>query len=99
VRYLLPLGYRDSLITEIRRTIERRLIRTLHLGERSILWYGISRLNLARDKQRPTSSRNDIQLVTTRVPRLSPALVSATNGRDRKRFEMMRIAMHHPSEP
>jgi hypothetical protein len=49
MRYLLPLGYHASLTTEIRQTIERRLIRTLRLGERSILRYRTSRLSLASD--------------------------------------------------
>jgi hypothetical protein len=71
MRHLLPLGFHASLMTEIPRTIERRLIRTLRLGERSILRYRTSRLSLASDKQRPTSSRNDIYLLTMRVPRLS----------------------------
>lgn len=42
------LGYRASLVAENRRTIERRLICTLHLGERSILRFRISRMSLAR---------------------------------------------------
>lgn len=50
-RFLLPLGYRASLVAETRRTIERRLICTLHLGERSILKFRISRPSLARDQE------------------------------------------------
>jgi len=69
-RYLLPPGYPVSVITEIPRTIERRLIRTLHLGERSILKFRIGNLSRAKD-ERPTCSRSDIQLLTMRVPRLS----------------------------
>jgi hypothetical protein len=68
-RYLPPLGYPVSVITEIRRTIEQRLIRTLHLGERSILKFRTGSLSLARDGERPTHSRSHIQLLTMRVPR------------------------------
>ena len=87
VRYLLLLGYRASLVTENRRTIERRLIRTLHLGERSILRFRISRLSLARDKERPPPPAAISSCRQCAFRDCQPGLAGATNGRDRKRFE------------
>src|SRR3984893_6899568 len=54
---LLPLGYPASVIKKIRRTIERRLIRTFHLVERSIPKFRIGCLSPTGDSERPTSSR------------------------------------------
>jgi hypothetical protein len=59
---LLPLGYPASVITKIRRTIERRLIRALHLVESSIPKFRIGCPGPARDGERPTSSRCDLAI-------------------------------------
>lgn len=98
-RFLLPLGYRASLVTETRRTIERRLICTLHLGERSILKFRISRPSLARD-QECHLLRSDIQLSTLRVPRSSTgACRRDERPRPSSALSHLRIAMHHTSGP
>ena len=48
---LLPLGYPASVVTEIGRTIERRLIRTLHLVEWSIPRFRIDCLGLSEGRR------------------------------------------------
>jgi hypothetical protein len=87
VRYPLPPGYRASLIAQIRRTIERRLIRTLRWGESTILRFRISRLGLASDKGRPPPPAAIPGCWQCAFRDCRPALAGATNGRDRKRFE------------
>ena len=75
---LLPLGYPASVIKKLRRTIERRLIRTLHLVERSIPKFRIGCLSLTRDGERPTSSRCDLAISGEAVvDRARSAMVSA----------------------
>ena len=86
-RNLLLLGYRASLVAENRRTIERRLICTLHLGERSILRFKFSRPSPARDKERPPPPAAISSCRHCAFRDRQPGLAGATNGRDRERFE------------
>ena len=83
---LLPLAYPASIIKKLRRTIERRLIRTLHLVERSIPKFRIGCLSLTRDGERPTSSRCDLAISGEAVVgRARSAMVSAgACGRDER---------------
>jgi hypothetical protein len=83
---LLPLAYPASIIKKLRRTIERRLIRTLHLVERSIPKFRIGCLSLTRDGERPTSSRCDLAISGEAVvDRARSAMVSAgACGRDER---------------
>src|SRR5450755_3110732 len=83
---LLSLGYPASVIKKMRRTIERRLIRTLHLVARSIPKIRIGCLNPTGDGERPASSRCDLSISGKAVvDRARFAIVSAgACGRDER---------------